>query len=46
MPRRSTQAENDSLAYRPRASVVEDLLDNNGGGYVFHPIGPARMSES
>ena len=31
------QAELSSLTYRPRASVVEDLLDN-GGGYVFHPI--------
>jgi hypothetical protein len=31
-------AELDSQAYRPRASVVEDLLDNGGGGYVFHPI--------
>ena len=32
------QAELDSQTYRPRASVVADVLDNNGGGYVFHPI--------
>jgi hypothetical protein len=30
-------AELDGQTYRPRASVVEDLLDN-GGGLVFHPI--------
>ena len=32
------QAELDSQTYRPRASVVADVLDNNAGGYVFHPI--------
>ena len=30
------QAEAASAAWRPRASVVEDLLDN--GGLTFHPI--------
>jgi hypothetical protein len=29
-------AELDSQTYRPRASMVEDLLDN--GGMTFHPI--------
>jgi hypothetical protein len=32
------EAELNAHPYRPRASVVEDLLDNGGGGYVFHPI--------
>ena len=33
------QAELDSQTYRPRASVVADVLDNGGGsGYTFHPI--------
>ncbi len=30
-------AELDGQAYRPRASVAEDLLDNSGG-LTFHPI--------
>jgi hypothetical protein len=37
-------AELDSQAYRPRASVVEDLLSNDGG-LTLHPIGPAAPVE-
>jgi hypothetical protein len=37
-------AELDGQAYRPRASVVEDLLDNSGG-LTFHSIGPAAPVE-
>jgi hypothetical protein len=37
-------AELDGQAYRPRASVMEDLLDNSGG-LTFHPIGPAAPVE-
>jgi hypothetical protein len=37
-------AELDSQVYRPRASVVEDLLSNDGG-LTFHPISPAAPVE-
>ena len=32
-------AELDAVGYRPRrSSVAEDLLDNGGGGLVFHSL--------
>jgi hypothetical protein len=37
-------AELDSQVYRPRASVIEDLLSNDGS-LTFHPIGPAPVEE-